>query len=68
MQFHDGKPLTADDVVYSMMRHKDPAIGSKAKVLADQMKEIVATGPHEVTIRLTAPNADLPVILGTPHS
>ena len=67
VQFHDGKTLTADDVVYSLNRHKDPAVGSKAKTLADQMEEIKATGPLEVTIRLTGPNADLPVILGTYH-
>ena len=28
--FHDGKPLTPADVVFSMMRHKNPATGSKA--------------------------------------
>jgi len=67
VQFHDGKPLTADDVVYSLTRHKDPSVGSKAKTLADQMADIKATGPREVTIRLSAPNADLPVILGTHH-
>jgi peptide/nickel transport system substrate-binding protein len=65
--FHDGKPFTPADVVYSIMRHKDPSTGSKAKVLADQIEEIKATGPHEVTIRLASANADLPVILGTFH-
>ncbi len=65
--FHDGKPLTPADVVFSMMRHKNPATGSKAKVLADQIEEVTATGPNEVTFRLTSPNADLPVILGTYH-
>jgi peptide/nickel transport system substrate-binding protein len=65
--FHDGKPLTPADVVFSIMRHKNPATGSKAKALADQIDEVVATGPNEVTIRLSAPNADLPVILGTYH-
>ena len=65
--FHDGKPLTPADVVFSMMRHKNPATGSKAKVLADQIEDVTATGPDEVTFRLAAPNADLPVILGTYH-
>jgi peptide/nickel transport system substrate-binding protein len=65
--FHDGKPLTPADVVFSIMRHKNPATGSKAKVLADQIEEVTASGPNEVTIRLVAPNADLPVILGTYH-
>ncbi len=67
VHFHDGKPLTSADVVYSLQRHKDPAIGSKAKTLATQMQEIKATGPDEVRITLEAPNADLPVVLGTFH-
>lgn len=65
--FHDGKPLTPADVVFSIMRHKDPVTTSRAKVLADQIESVTASGPDEVTIRLTSANADLPVILGTYH-
>jgi peptide/nickel transport system substrate-binding protein len=65
--FHDGKPFTQADVVFSIMRHKEPGTGSKARALAEQIEEVKATGPHEVTIRLSAPNADLPAILGTSH-
>jgi peptide/nickel transport system substrate-binding protein len=65
--FHDGKPLTPADVVFSIMRHKDPATASRAKVLADQIESVTASGPDEVTIRLVSPNADLPAILGTYH-
>ena len=65
--FHDGKALSPADVVFSILRHKDPATASKAKVLADQIETVKATGPGEVTMELTAPNADLPVILGTFH-
>jgi peptide/nickel transport system substrate-binding protein len=65
--FHDGKPLTPGDVVWSIMRHKDPATASRAKVLADQIESVRASGPGEVTVVLTAPNSDLPVILGTFH-
>lgn len=67
VRFHDGSPLTAADVVYSLGRHKDPAVGSKAKALADQIAEVKATAPNEVQIRLVAPNADLPVIFGVSH-
>lgn len=67
VQFHDGKELTGADVVWSLQRHKDPAVGSIAKTLAAQMDEIKATGPNEVQIKLTAANADLPVVLGTFH-
>ena len=65
--FHDGSELTADDVVYSLNRHKDAAVASRANALAKPMTDIKATGKHEVTITLEAPNADLPVILGTWH-
>jgi peptide/nickel transport system substrate-binding protein len=67
VEFHDGKPLTSADVVYSLNRHKDPATASRARSLAMQMTEIVATGPQEVRITLEGPNADLPVLLGTFH-
>jgi peptide/nickel transport system substrate-binding protein len=65
--FHDGSKLTPADVVYSLNRIKDPKSGSSARALATQMVEIEADGPGAVRITLAAPNADLPVILGTPH-
>lgn len=65
ISFHDGKPLTPADVVFSLMRHKDPATASKVKVLADQIESVKASGPNEVQIKLTSANADLPVILAT---
>ncbi|ONG58100.1 ABC transporter substrate-binding protein [Pseudoroseomonas deserti] len=65
--FHDGKTLDAEDVVYSLARHKDPATASRARSLAMPMVEIKAAGPLEVQITLDAANADLPVVLGTFH-
>jgi len=67
VQFHDGKPLTPADVVYSLLRHKNPATASKVKTIAEQFQEVRATGPNEVQIRLTGANADLPAILATSH-
>lgn len=67
VQFHDGKELTSEDVVFSLKRHHDPATGSRAKALADQMKQIEANGKYEVKITLGSPNADFPVVLGTYH-
>jgi peptide/nickel transport system substrate-binding protein len=67
VRFHDGKPLTPADVVYSLQRHKIPATASKAKAVADEFAEIKATGPNEVQIRLDSANVDLPAILGTSH-
>lgn len=67
VRFHDGKPLTPADVVYSFRRHHDPAVGSKAKVFAEQIAEVAAFGSDAVRITLTGPNADLPAILGIPQ-
>ncbi len=61
--FHDGASLTARDVVWSLLRHKDPATGSKMATIAAQFAEVKAHGPNDVIIRLTGPNADLPTIL-----
>lgn len=63
--FHDGKTLTSADVVYSLSRHKDPAVASTVITLASQMKEIRAVSPTEVQITLEQANVDLPSILAT---
>lgn len=65
--FHDGKTLTSADVVYSMNRHLDPAVGSKVNEIAKQMEVIEAVDPLTVRITLAAANADLPVILALHH-
>lgn len=65
--FHDGSPFTSADVVYSLSRHKDGAVGSKVKALAMQMSTIEAEGPNAVKIALTSPNDDLPIMLGVSH-
>ena len=65
--FHNGKSLTAADVVYSLLRHKDPKVGSKMADIATQFVEVKANGPLEVQIRLIGPNADLPAILAQSH-
>lgn len=67
VHFHDGKPFTSADVVYSLLRHKHPATNSQAQSAAEQIEEVKATSAHEVQIKLTSPNADFPVILGTSH-
>jgi peptide/nickel transport system substrate-binding protein len=63
--FHDGKPLTAADVVYSLNRHNDPATGSKVRAVTQQFASVVAKDSRTVEITLTGANADLPVILAT---
>ena len=65
--FHDGKTLTAADVAYSLLRHKNPAVGSKMKAIAEQFQSVKAMAPNEVQIQLVSPNADLPAILADAH-
>jgi len=67
VRFHDGQPLTPADVVYSLSRHKDASLGSKAKVIADQFASVTASGANQVTIKLVSANADLPAILADAH-
>ena len=53
--FHSGKPMTADDVVWSMQRHAaDGAAESDEYV---NVTSIARTGPAEVTVKLKQPDA-----------
>jgi len=62
--FHDGKKLTADDVVYTMKRHQGEDSTSVIKAVLASVKEWKKSGPMEVKAILESPNADLPVLLG----
>jgi peptide/nickel transport system substrate-binding protein len=61
--FHDGKPLTAEDVVFSLKRHLDPSVGSKVAKIAAQMTGFKAIDKQTVEITLANANGDLPTIL-----
>ena len=64
--FHDGSLLTADDVVFSLTRHMDPAAGSYWAGPFAKVESIAATGPLEVTITLTEPDGLLDSYLSSP--
>ncbi|MDA5145661.1 ABC transporter substrate-binding protein [Streptomyces sp. AD681] len=53
--FHDGSPMTADDVVYSLKRHS--ADGAEESDKFANVKSIDKTGEFEVTVKLGAPDA-----------
>ncbi|MEV6748027.1 ABC transporter substrate-binding protein [Streptomyces sp. NPDC051080] len=57
VRFHDGTVLTAKDVVASLRRHMDPAVGSAWENTFRNVKSIDMTGPLEVTVELTKPDA-----------
>ncbi|GBR46308.1 ABC transporter substrate-binding protein [Neokomagataea thailandica] len=64
VRFHDGTVLTAEDVVFSLLRHQDPSVSSQQYALAKTMQSVRAISPLVVEIVLNAPNADFPAILG----
>ena len=62
--WHDGKKLTADDVVYSMKRHQGEDSKSVIKSVLASVGEWKKTGPMEVKAIMNSPNADLPILMG----
>ncbi|MFT5351608.1 MAG: peptide/nickel transport system substrate-binding protein, partial [Gammaproteobacteria bacterium] len=61
--WHDGKPFTADDVMYSCARHTAENSESPAKGYMSQIAEMTKDGDHVVKFKLIAPNADFPIVL-----
>jgi peptide/nickel transport system substrate-binding protein len=54
--FHDGSPLTANDVVWTFNRLRDPALELPTADLYKNIANIEATGDYEVTFTLTETN------------
>ena len=65
--FHDGSPLTADDVVWTLNRHHGDDSKSVAKPLVEGVTEWKKIDSHTVRAIMEAPNNDLPAILATFH-
>lgn len=63
VEFHNGKTLTAEDVVFSLNLHRGEASISEAKSLMAAITDVSVTAPLEVTVKLEAPNAGFPAIL-----
>jgi len=67
VEFHDGKTLTADDVVYSLTRHIAADSKSGAKALLSGIKRIASDGKTAVEIELAGGDADFPYVLADYH-
>ena len=55
--FHDGSPLTPEDVVFSIEWNMNPDNASQLAAFFGSVESIEATGDSEVTVRLTKPDA-----------
>src|SRR5437588_1245812 len=70
VKFHDGAPLTAEDVVASFTHIIFPPAGvlSPRRGRFDAVKEVVATGPLTVEFRLTEPRSYLLRAIAAGHN
>ena len=54
--FSDGTPVTADDVVFSLERQRNPELGGFYGQVFTRVESIEATGDKQVTIKLMQPD------------
>ncbi|MEV7780891.1 ABC transporter substrate-binding protein [Kitasatospora sp. NPDC088351] len=66
--FWDGQEMTADDVVFSLKRHLDPAEGSfwAGDILTGNIASIEKTGDLQVTVTLKTPDVVINDYMATP--
>lgn len=63
VEFHNGKPFTAADVVYSLNLHRKPGTPSTAAPMLEPVVDVRATGDLEVTVELKSGNVGLPDLM-----
>ena len=67
VQFHNGRPVTANDVAVSLNHHRGDGTTSAAAPLVSPVTDISTDGNHTVIVKLNAGNADFPAILSDYH-
>ena len=69
-EFHNGMPVTAEDVAFSLDRIRKPPKGivSPRKGLLGNVKEVEAKDAVTVIVHLTAPQADFPFQVANPYN
>ncbi len=63
VKFHDGKVMTAADVVYSIRRIQDPKENSPVRSTIAVIDTVEAADPQTVVMKLKSPYAELPLVL-----
>ncbi|NOQ40931.1 MAG: twin-arginine translocation signal domain-containing protein [Desulfuromusa sp.] len=66
-EFHNGKTMTAEDVIESINYHRGEKTKSAAKAYLEAVKEVKSDGKYEVIFELSGGSADFPFILGDYH-
>ncbi len=67
VEFHNGKPLTVEDVVFSLNHHRGEKSKSAAKAYLKDIERIKTDGKYEIVFELAGGSADFPFILGDYH-
>jgi peptide/nickel transport system substrate-binding protein len=62
VRFHNGDPVTADDVKFSFERYR----GVSAKILKDKVRQLQVVDPHHVRFQLKEPWPDFLTFYATP--
>jgi len=65
--FHNGKTVTADDVVASLRHHMGESSKSAAKSILEAVADLKADGPDTLVVMLKSGNADFPYIMSDYH-
>lgn len=68
--FHNGMPLTAEDVVFCLDRIRKPPAGivSPRKGLLGNIASVAAKGDLTVVVTLTQPQLDFPFLVSNPYN
>jgi peptide/nickel transport system substrate-binding protein len=68
IKFNNGEEVTAEDVVYSFDRLRDPDVGSPVVQLYKNIDTIEAVNDYEVRFTLTEKNPEFPADAGDYHA
>lgn len=67
VEFHNGKTLEAQDVVFSINHHRGKNSKSAAKGIVDPIENIKSEDKNTVVFHLREANADFPFLMSDPH-
>jgi peptide/nickel transport system substrate-binding protein len=67
VEFHNGKTLNAEDVIYSINYHRGEGSKSAGKALLESVADIKADGNNTIIVTLKGGNADFPFYFASEH-
>lgn len=67
VEFHNGKTLDANDVVFSINHHRGVNSKSPVKGIVDPIENIKSEDKNTIVFNLKNGNADFPFLLSDPH-